>query len=110
MIHDTLRQLHARIQAAEHVPEATRQELTSLLGSLQHEVEELAKTKAEHAESISGFAQVSAREAVRREPDAEALQHSVSGLSASVRRFEVSHPQLTQTVDALCQLLSNMGI
>jgi len=110
MIDQTLRHIETRIRTANHVPEETRQELLTLVSTLKQEVSTLAKTEAEQAESIAGYTQVSTHEAMRREPDPALVQHSVSGLAAAVRRFEISHPRLTQTVGEFCRLLSDIGI
>lgn len=67
-------------------------------------------TQAEQAESIAGFTESGAREALRSQPDPELLDTSLDGLRKSVREFEASHPKLTEVVNAICHQLSNLGI
>jgi len=108
MIDDTLQKLEARIAHAEHLSPENRESLNSLLAELRQEVQTLQDT--EHAESITGFADHSTREALRSQPDAELRDHAISGLQKSVRNFEASHPSLTAVVNGICQQLSNLGI
>ncbi len=70
----------------------------------------MAKTDADQAHSIAGFAALSAHETTRTEPDAKLLELSLSGLSHSVSQFEESHPRLVQVVNSICNALANLGI
>lgn len=110
MIRNTLAKIDEKIRLAPSITEEHRTELLSLLTTLREEVENLAQTENERAESITGFAQVSAHEATRQDQDQRLLQLSLEGLSSSVQAFETSHPKLAETVNAICQVLSNMGI
>ena len=110
MIEDTIGKIEARVQGAEAIKEERRQELLQLLGTLKSEVAELSKTHGEQAQSIAGFAEVSAHEATRTEQDPELLKLSLEGMSSSVRGFEESHPRLVQIVNAISSTLSNLGI
>src|ERR1039458_601854 len=110
MIDDTIRKIEARIQAAESVKEERRQELLQLLGTLKSEVAELSKTHEEQAQSIAGFTEVSAHEAIRTEQNPELLKLSLEGLGSSVQGFEESHPRLVQIVNAISSTLANLGI
>lgn len=110
MIEDTIGKIEARIQGAETIKEERRKELLSLLGTLKAEVAELSKTHGEQAESIAGFAEVSAHEATRTEQNPELLKLSLDGLSTSVSELEKSHPRLVQIVNAISNTLSNLGI
>ena len=60
---------------------------------MKTEVSQLSKTDAEDARSITGFAEVSIREAMREEKNPQLLMLSLKGLSTSVERFENSHPK-----------------
>jgi hypothetical protein len=108
MIQDTIQQIEARLN--EQLPAEKRAELVKLLGTLKQEVQELSKTDADQARSIAGFAQVSAHEATRSEPNPTALQHALAGLQSSVEGFEETHPRLVQAVNSVCTALSNLGI
>ncbi len=110
MIENTIGKIEDRIRGAEAIRDDRRQELLQLLGTLKSEVAELSKTHEEQAQSIAGFAEVSAHEATRAEQNPELLQLSLKGLGSSVRELEGSHPRLVQIVNAISSTLSNLGI
>ena len=110
MIEKTIGEIEAKIRGTDAVSEEHKRELIELLGKLKSEVGTLAKTHDEQAESIAGFAQVSAHEATRTKQNPESLQHSLQGLRSSVDGFEKSHPKLVQIVNAISNTLSNLGI
>jgi len=110
MLQNTIDKIEARLRNTETVNEGNKSELLNLLSTLKVEITDLSKTHNEHAESITGFAQLSAHEATRQEKDPELLKLSVEGLASSVRGFELSHPSLVGTVNAICSMLSNLGI
>lgn len=110
MIQDTIQEIEARLRTADHMPADKRAELLALLASLKSEVARLSATHAEEAQSIAGFAQLSAHEATRKEVNPALLDHSLAGFKASVEGFEESHPQMVQTANAICTTLANLGI
>jgi hypothetical protein len=110
MIQDTIEKLQASVQQASALKGESKAELLQLLDHLKTEVGELAKTNAEQAHSIAGFAAVSTHEATRARPDPELLELSLHGLSHSVAEFEESHPRLVQVVNSISNALSNLGI
>lgn len=110
MIDKTISEIEAKVRAAGSVDAARKEELLTLLGRLKTEVGTLAETHSEQADSIAGFAQVSAHEATRKEQNPESLEHSVAGLRSSVEGFEVSHPMLVQVVNNISNTLANLGI
>ena len=110
MIEDTIGEIEARVQSADSIKEERRHELLQLLGTLKSEVAELSRTHEEHAQSIAGFAQVSAHEATRSEKNPQLLKLSLEGLSSSVEELEKTHPRLVQIVNAISHTLSNLGI
>jgi hypothetical protein len=110
MIEKTIGEIEAKIRSTDAVNEDRKRELLQLLGTLKSEVGALSKTHDEQAESIAGFAQVSAHEATRTRQNPESLQHSLLGLRSSVDGFEKSHPKLVQIVNAISNTLSNLGI
>lgn len=107
---NTLAKIEEKIHKVTSITEENRAELLTLLTALKKEVEELSETESEGAESITGFTQISAHEATREEKNQQLLQLSLEGLASSVREFETSHPKLAETVNSICQVLSNMGI
>lgn len=110
MIDDTLSNIESKIQASDSIKDDRKQELLQLLGTLRSEIGALSKTNSESAESIAGFTEVSAHEAMRSTQNPELLDLSLKGLSSSVSGFEKSHPQLVQLVNNISNMLSNLGI
>jgi hypothetical protein len=84
--------------------------LLQLLATLKAEVDVLAKTNAEQADSITGFARVSTHEATRSDQNPQLRELSVRGLRSSVTGFERSHPKLVQIVNTISNTLANLGI
>jgi len=110
MIENTIGEIEAKIRTADSVNNDRKQELLRLLSQLKSEIGALDKTHDEEAESIAGFAQLSAHEATRSSQNPELLEHSLQGLRSSVDGFEKSHPKLVQIVNAISNTLSNLGI
>lgn len=110
MIEDTVSKIEAKIQSSESIKDEKKRELLQLLGTLKSEVATLSETHGEEAESIAGFTEISTHEATRAEQNPELLELSLKGLSSSVEGFEKSHPQLVQIVNAISNMLSNLGI
>ena len=110
MIQDHLDRIEERLKQSETVREADKTELLTLLTTLRGEINELSRTHYEQAESITGFAGLSAREAMRSEKSPHLLNLSIRGLASSVQGFETTHPRLVEIVNRLCSTLSNLGI
>ena len=110
MIKQTLDQVRQKIEKTDSLQEPNREELLGLLTVLQSEIEQLSTTDSDHAESIAGFAQASAHEAIRKEKKPQLHELALDAFAASVHGFENSHPTLVQTVNAICVALSNLGI
>lgn len=110
MIQDRLDKIEERLKQSQAVKESDKAELLNLLKSLRAEVTNLSKTRHEQAESIAGFAELSAREATRSEKSPALFNISIDGLTSSVQEFEVSHPQLVEIINRFCTMLSNLGI
>jgi len=110
VIEETIKQIEARIQAAESLRPERRRELIELLATLKAEADELAKTHGEQAQSIVGFAQVTAHEATRTEKNPKLLDLSLEALRSSVHDLEKSHPRLAHIVNTISTTLSNSGI
>ena len=110
MIEKTISEIESRISSTDSVGAAHKQELLKLLGRLKSEVAALSKTHGEQADSIAGFAQLSAHEATRTEPNPQLRELSTQGLRSSVEGFEQSHPRLVQIVNAISNTLANLGI
>ena len=110
MIDKTIGEIEARISGAKSVGLNHKQELLKLLGTLKTEVAALSKTHGEEADSIAGFAQLSAHEATRTEPNPQLRKISAQGFRSSVDGFEQSHPKLVQIVNSISNTLANLGI
>jgi hypothetical protein len=92
------------------VDEKKKAELLRQLASLRAELDELARTDADLAKTIAGFADLSAHEATRSRPQPELLELSVAGLRKSVQAFEATHPRVVELVGSLSAMLTNIGL
>jgi hypothetical protein len=90
--------------------EKKKAELQRHLSALHTELGELARTDADGAKTVAGFAELSAHEATRSRPNHELLGISLSGLKKSVQQFEETHPRLVEIVGSLSAVLSNIGL
>lgn len=107
---ETIKKIESTIEQAAALDQEKKKELRQLLAGLEKEVSRLARTNAAGAQSIAGFTQITAHEAVRPDGDQRLRQLSLEGLSVSVKQFEASHPQLVKVVNDICAALSNLGI
>ena len=110
MIEKTISEIETKISGAESVSADRKSELLQLLGTLKIEVAKLSQTHSEQANSIAGFAQLSAHEATRADQNPQLRELSNQGLLSSVNGFEQSHPHLVQIVNAISKTLSDLGI
>jgi chromosome segregation ATPase len=110
MIKDRLRQIQKRLKDAGGIPDEKREELVQLLADLDRDLETLQEAQAEHAESIAGFTERSAHEIARVERNPDLVDLSLKGLSRSVQGLEATHPKLVETVNAIFNMLSGIGV
>ena len=110
MIDETLARLETKIRQARALNAEQQAELLRLLQALHAEIQTLAQTHAEQAESITGFTGVSTHEAVRQQRNPQLVELALQGLGSSVETFETSHPQLVRLVNAISMFLANLGI
>jgi putative cell wall-binding protein len=110
MIQDDLDKIEEKLKQSEAVKESNKTELLTLLTTLRKEIADLSQTHYEHAESIVGFAKLSAHEATRSEKNPRLLNLSIEGLASSVQGFEISHSRLVGIINTFCTMLSNLGI
>jgi len=110
MVHNTLEKIEEKIRTNSSLTDKNKKELLDLLATLKPEITVLSKTQTEHAESIAGFIERSTHEVMRREKNPTLIKISVDGLLASVKDFEISHPQLVKNVNYIASALANMGI
>jgi hypothetical protein len=109
MVQDTISKIEINIKDAKSIDDNKKNELLGLIGSLKKEVLELSSTNKEDAESVANFTKASTHEAIKTEKDQGLFDLSLKALSASVTKFEVSHPALVTVVNSICVSLSNSG-
>ena len=80
------------------------------MADLKGELGNLSDTHEFQAQSIAVFAKASSHEAMREPQHEELIDLSMAGLKLSAAEFEVSHPQLARTINAICIALSKAGI
>ncbi|MBT3194597.1 MAG: DUF4404 family protein [Verrucomicrobia bacterium] len=105
-----IERIEAKIRQSSGISAESREELAGLLSTLRTEMSELEQTHGEKAESIAGFAGAATHEAIREETNPHLLQLAIDGFSASVEDVEVEHPKLVEITNAICTMLSNLGI
>ena len=110
MIPETLSKIESAIKKINQLDHKKKSEILTLLHDLKSEIQNLSDTHEAHAESIAGFTEMATHEAKRNQQDLSLLNHAVDGMISSVKGFEVSHPKLVDTVNRICQLLSDIGI
>ena len=110
MIEETLSKIENRLKNCGNIQDAQRTELLGLMGELRSEVLGLSEADPDHARSIASYAELSTHEATRGELKPVLLEHALGGLSKSVLGFESAHPKLTEVVNRISVLLSNMGV
>ena len=110
MVQNTIEKIEEKIRANKSLNESDKRQLLSLLESLKPEIAKFSNDQAEHAESVAGFIERSTHEALRRQKNPTLLKLAIDGMSASVRGFEASHPQLVENVNYIASALANIGI
>ena len=110
MIQETIDKIEARIETVDVMQPENKVELRNLLSTLKYEVETLAHTQTEKAESIAAFADISTREATRSERNENLLAIALDGLRESVDEFQLSHPILAEAANQFCIMLNNVGM
>ena len=80
MLKETLEKLEAKIKASPNIPEEKKQEYYALLSELNEQVNSVACTDLQKAESIKEFTKISTHEATRDEVNPNLLRASLDGL------------------------------
>ena len=104
MIQETISKIEQNIRDAKSIDDAKKNELLGLVGSLKKEVIDLSNTNKEDAESVANFTKSSTHEAIKSEKNKSLFDLSLKGLSESVAKFEVSHPDLVATVECVWEI------
>ena len=110
MSKEIIERIETKINQSAGISDESRTELVGLLTTLRSEMSELEKTHGDQAESIAGFAGAATHEAIRDETNPHLLQLAIDGLTSSVEDVEAEHPKLVEISNAICTMLSNLGI
>ncbi|MCK5528685.1 MAG: DUF4404 family protein [Kiritimatiellae bacterium] len=110
MITESIKKIEARIHDSKSISGDKQDELLALLDNLKKEINLLPEGNNESVESMTGFMEVSTIEAMRTEQNPQLVSLALEGFSSSSREFESSHPSLTNYVNRICDMLSNLGI
>ena len=110
MVQNIIEKIEDKIRKNNSFTDKNKIELLDLLAILKSEMTKFPEEQTEHAESIAGFIERSTHEVMRREKNPTLLKIAIDGLSASVKDFEGSHPQLVENVNYIANTLVNMGI
>ncbi len=110
MIADSIKKIETRINDSAALSDDKKNELAALLANLKEEINLLPDTHNESVESMAGFMEVSTMEAMRSEKNPQLVDLAIEGLTSSSREFESSHPDLTNYVNRICDMLANLGI
>lgn len=109
MIYDTIKRIEDEIEN-NSISEDHKKELLELITHLKVEIEILKDDHHDDARSIAKFAETGIIEGTRESRDEELFNHALEGMRLSVRRFEVSHPNLIGVINAIGRTLNNIGI
>jgi hypothetical protein len=93
MIEDTIARIQARLDSAQSLPAAERQELEDLLTQLRREAASLPSVPQSDAAA-----------------DEDDVHGALDRLGESLTEFETTHPQLVGIVNRISTILANMGI
>jgi hypothetical protein len=106
----SLENIKTRISNSGNLEKLNKDELIELIDELYVELDQLARTDRERADSVDGFATATTNEVTRDGDTSKTLDFALKGLSSSVEELEVSHPRLASVVNRICMMLSDIGI
>ncbi|NQZ57736.1 MAG: DUF4404 family protein, partial [Lentisphaeraceae bacterium] len=107
MINDKLNNIEDKIRNASAMSEENKESVLELLKELKVEMDEVSPEHASKLSSMSDFAEVGANEVSRENGDKGLLDIALSGVNASVKSFETTHPRLVQVINSICTQLSD---
>lgn len=110
MITESIKKIEIRINDSAALTDNKKKELITLLANLKEEINQLPDKHNESIESMAGFMEVSTMEAMRSEKNPQLIDLAIEGFTSSSREFESSHPNLTNYVNRICDMLANLGI
>ena len=110
MLEEKLNKIEAIISKSRMVDEKKTKIQGLMTGSVKQELSSLAESHEAQAQSIAGFAEMSSHEITKEPQRRELVELSMTGLKVSAEEFELSHPTLARTINAICIALSKAGI
>ena len=110
-VDETIRRIEQRVSKASAMQPENRDAVLDLLEQLKKQLDEVPESQRPQAESVAGFTELSAHEAIKgaAASDPGLLQIALEGLRRSVKELEDSHPDLVQVINAISTTLSNAG-
>jgi hypothetical protein len=109
MTTNSLKKLKALFSDTDMDPEK-RQELLGLLSDLERELAPIVEEESEDADSIAGFTKMAAHESLKKEKNPELMDASQKGMMGSIRKFEVTKPELVRIINRMSNVLSGFGV
>ncbi|MBV1961719.1 MAG: DUF4404 family protein [Immundisolibacteraceae bacterium] len=112
MIQEQLEQIEQKIFDNDRLSDDVRNQLLEKLHALQDELEiaQADDFDPESLQSLLGFTQLSAHEALRPQQDPQLFQLALQGVEYNLELFEADHPKLIGLLNSFCMILSDMGI
>jgi phosphoenolpyruvate carboxylase len=110
MFENKIENLEKEINSNTNISSEKKDELIGLINKLKSELADLPSDNVEKAKSLVNFTESLTHEATREEPNSELTNISLKALELSIKEFEVSHPQLTSTINSISEMLSRIGI
>ncbi len=109
-MHNTIDAIKKMVRNNSSLNKINKVKLLDLLDRVTPEMVKLETDQAEQSRSVAEYIKRSTEEALRQQKDPALLKVHNDGLMDSVRRFEVTHPQLVENVNTIATTLANMGI
>ena len=110
MLDKTLQKIKDLVGQSDHLDPKQKNELLDLAVKLKAELAALEVTHPDQAKSIVGFTELTTFEYLRTEQNPELIDYAQKGLTKSIESYEVSHPVLYSTVQAMCFILRGFGV
>jgi hypothetical protein len=106
MIEERMQNCEAAVKRAADISADKKAELLGQLSGLRSDLAKVSDTHGEDAQRIAEYVEHAANEAIGKKKEPESLHK----LRESVEKFESSHPELVERVNAFATLLAEMGL
>ncbi len=110
MLNNTVEKIEKTLTSSKSLSEKQKTDLIKLVGDLKKELALVYDKEKDDTESVINFTAVSAHEAAKKNKNTELADISRKGLFESARKYEVSHPEIFEAVNAVCDYLAKLGI